>query len=97
MSWAPSRGLMLWLRGIRGGCSVRTTFSTTVLFIYWTPRLHDAGRMRTSVGAPGAPRLHDAGRARTSVGAPGAQGPLEWGSWGFNAARGRCSGQHRSK
>jgi hypothetical protein len=35
--------------------------------------------------------------ARTSAGAPGAQGPLEWGSWGFNAARGRCSGQLRSK
>ena len=34
--------------------------------------------------------------ARTSAGAPGIQGPLEWGSWGFNAARGRCSGQLRS-
>jgi hypothetical protein len=29
MSWAPSRGLALWLRGLRGGCSVRTTFPTT--------------------------------------------------------------------
>jgi hypothetical protein len=36
-------------------------------------------------------------RARTSAGAPGVQGPLEWGSWGFNAARGRCSEQLRSK
>jgi hypothetical protein len=34
--------------------------------------------------------------ARTSAGAPGLQGPLDWGSWGFNAARGRCSGQLRS-
>jgi hypothetical protein len=35
--------------------------------------------------------------ARTSAGAPGVQGPLEWGFWGFNAARGRCSGQLHSK
>jgi hypothetical protein len=48
------------------------------------------------------PRLH--GHNSTTredlavgAGAPGAKGPLEWGSWGFNAARGRCSGQLRSK
>jgi hypothetical protein len=37
--------------------------------------------------------------ARTSAGAgaPGVQGPLERGSCGFNAARGRCSGQLCSK
>jgi hypothetical protein len=29
MSWAPSRGLALWLRGLRGGCSVRTPTSST--------------------------------------------------------------------
>jgi hypothetical protein len=29
MSWAPSRGLALWLRGRRGECRVRTTFPTT--------------------------------------------------------------------
>jgi hypothetical protein len=29
MSWAPSRGLALWLRGLRGGCGVRTAFPTT--------------------------------------------------------------------
>jgi hypothetical protein len=28
-SGAPSRGLTSWLRGLRGGCSVRTTFPTT--------------------------------------------------------------------
>jgi hypothetical protein len=30
--------------------------------------------------------------ARTSAGAPGVQGPLEWGSWGFNAAQGAVPG-----
>jgi hypothetical protein len=29
MSWAPFRGLALWLRGLMGRCSVRTTFPTT--------------------------------------------------------------------
>ena len=48
------------------------------------------------------PRLHDHNSTTredlaAGAGAPGAQGPLEWGSWGFNAARGRCSGQLRSK
>ena len=48
------------------------------------------------------PRLHDHNCTTredlaAGAGAPGAQGPLEWGSWGFNAARGRCSGQLRSK
>jgi hypothetical protein len=47
------------------------------------PRLHD--RDSTTREDPG-------GGAR-----PGVQGPLEWGSWGFNAARGRCFGQLRSK
>jgi hypothetical protein len=85
MSWAPSsRGLALWLRGLRGGSSVRTAFLTTKI-------------------APAAchlPRPHDhdsTTREDLSAGAPGAQGPLEWGSWGFGAARGRCSGQLRSK
>jgi hypothetical protein len=48
------------------------------------PRPHDRDYPR--------PRL-----ARTSAGTPEVQGPLEWGSCGFNAARGRCSGQLRSK
>ena len=29
MSWAPSRGLALWLRGLRGWCSVSTTSPAT--------------------------------------------------------------------
>jgi hypothetical protein len=61
---------------------VRTTFPTTKI----TP----AAACHDSTTA--TPRL-----ARTSAGAPGVQGPLEWGSWGFNVARGRCSGQLRSK
>jgi hypothetical protein len=28
VSWTPSRGLMLWRRGLRGGCSVRSAFPT---------------------------------------------------------------------
>jgi hypothetical protein len=49
------------------------------------------------------PRLHADHNSTTredlaaGAGAPGVKGPLEWGSWGFNAARGRCSGQLRSK
>jgi hypothetical protein len=41
------------------------------------------------------PRLHDHNSTTredlaAGVGAPGVKGPLEWGSWGLNAARGRC-------
>jgi hypothetical protein len=46
--------------------------SSCSLSLATTPRLRTA-----------TPRL-----ARTSAGAPGVQGPPEWGSWGFNAARG---------
>jgi hypothetical protein len=74
----PGRGLTLWLKGLRGGCSVRTAFPTTKVTL---AACHDSY----------TPRL-----ARTSAGAPVVQGPLEWGSWGCNAARGRCSGQLRS-
>jgi hypothetical protein len=45
MSWAPSRGLALWPRGLRGGCSVRTTFPTTKITpaACHLPRPHDHG------------------------------------------------------
>jgi hypothetical protein len=54
---------------------------------------HD--RDSTTTTTTTTPRL-----ARTSAGAgapPGVQGPPERGSCGFNAARGRCSGELRSK
>jgi hypothetical protein len=37
----PPRGLALWLRGLRGGCSVRAAFSTAILFT-GLHRLHDS-------------------------------------------------------
>jgi hypothetical protein len=40
----PTPGLVLWLRGLRGGCSVRSTSSTTkvALVACHLPRLHDS-------------------------------------------------------
>jgi hypothetical protein len=53
------------------------------------PRLHDHD----------LPRLHDHdSTTRENLdGGARVQGPLEWGSWGVNAARGCCFGQLRSK
>jgi hypothetical protein len=61
------------LTGLRGGCCVRTTFPTTKA----TPAACHASTTTT-------PRPV----ARTPARAPGVPGPLEWGSWGSNAARG---------
>jgi hypothetical protein len=63
---------------------VRTAFPTPKIWLLQLATCHDSA---TTTPRP----------AKTSVGAPGVQGPLEWGSWGFNAARGRCSGQLCSK
>jgi hypothetical protein len=85
----PVTGLALWLRdlrGVGGGCSVRTAFPTSKVTPGWPAAALPA-------------RLHDRDSATREDLGGGARGPgqLEWCSWGFNAARGRCSGQLRSK
>jgi hypothetical protein len=66
--WAPSRGLTLWPRGLRGGCSARTTSPTT----------------KVALSACHLPFATTPRPTMTSAGAPGVQCPLGWGAWGFN-------------